>query len=283
MKKDLMIGVFSNLPFAAVAPWLRSVHACGFTGDKVIVAIGVDAGVTARLAAEGFTVISAPADPAGMRIHMQRFLHIFDFLKERHPLYRYVITTDVRDVVFQKNPADYLTRVLDGGPHKLLAVSEAIRIRDEAWNRNNIVTNFGEYFYQQVSDREVYNVGTLAGEAEYIKDLAGMIFQLSMARPDWVADQAAFNLLVNWQPYRDVTRFARLADGWACNLHVTHKPDQLEEFGPYLLEPRPTIISGEVRNQEGDLFHIVHQWDRVPELVEAVVERYLSPAELAEA
>ena len=110
-----------------------------------------------------------------------------------------------------------------------------------------------------------------------------MIFQLSMARPDWVADQAAFNLLVNWQPYRDVTRFARLADGWACNLHVTHKPDQLEEFGPYLLEPRPTIIGGEVRNQEGDLFHIVHQWDRVPELVEAVVERYLSPAELAEA
>lgn len=122
MKKDLMIGVFSNLPFAAVAPWLRSVHACGFTGDKVIVAIGVDAGVTARL-----------------------------------------------------------------------------------------------------------------------------------------------------------------ADGWACNLHVTHKPDQREEFGPYLLEPRPLIADGMVRNQAGDLFHIVHQWDRVPDLVEAVVERYLSPAEIAEA
>ena len=44
MKKDLMIGVFSNLPFAAVAPWLRSVHACGFTGDKVIVAIVCDRG-----------------------------------------------------------------------------------------------------------------------------------------------------------------------------------------------------------------------------------------------
>lgn len=280
MKKDLMIGVFSGLPFAAVAPWLRSVHACGFAGDKVIVAIGVEADVTARLAAEGFTVIAAPADPAGMRIHMQRFLHIFDYLKERHPLYRYVITTDVRDVVFQRNPSDYLARVLTGGPHKLLAVSEAIRIRDEAWNRQNIVTNFGEYFYRQVSGSEVYNVGTLAGEAEYVKDLAGMIFQLSLARPDWVADQAAFNLLINWQPYRGVTRFARLADAWACNLHVTHKPDQRAEFGPYLLEPRPLIVDGEVYNQAGEAFHIVHQWDRVPGLAESVVGRYLAVDEL---
>jgi hypothetical protein len=278
MAKDLIIGAFTKLSYEDVTPWVRSIKECGFEGDKVIVAIDVADEVSRKLAKDGFTVIAAPAQ-GNMRIHMERFIHIFNFLKtnDKWQDYRYVITTDVRDVIFQKNPSEFLEQTIKPFEDtKLVAVSEAIKIKDEPWNKDNIEKNFGAYFYDYVKDSDVFNVGTLAGDSEYIKDLCAMIFQMSLGRPDWVADQAVYNVMVNMEPYKSVMIRSTLEDGWACNLHVTNKPDQMEEFGPYLLEPRPTIKDGKVYNQHDEEFYIVHQWDRVPELVQFVRSKYHS-------
>jgi hypothetical protein len=39
---------------------------------------------------------------------MLRFIHVYDYLNKHADDYRYVITTDVRDVIFQSNPSDLL-------------------------------------------------------------------------------------------------------------------------------------------------------------------------------
>ena len=276
MEKDLIIGAFKNYSFNTIKPWIQSINDCGFTGDKVIISIGSSNETNSKLADAGFTVIVAPAQ-AQMGFHMERFIHIYHYLKEHWKKYRYVITTDVRDVIFQSNPSDWLTTANDSAGFNYVAVSESILVKDEHWNRNNIINSFGDYFYAGIEKQEVYNVGTLAGDSDSIRDLCGMLYQLSANRPDWVADQAAYNILLNWLPYKQVTLFTTLKDAWACNLHITHKPDEKEHFAPYLLEPAPyfDVDVGLVKDTTTKKpFCIVHQYDRDPGLFKFYKKKY---------
>lgn len=274
-QKDLIIGAFNNYKdYDVLKPWVQSIKDTDFKGDIVLIAIDADTKLVQRLEQEGVKVLSY-AKQNNMMIHMLRFIYIYDFLKTHGGDYRYVVSTDVRDVIFQANPFHFLdNRVSAGCPSKIVAASEAIRIKDEAWNRDNIRKNFGDYFYDTVKDNPVCNVGILAGRTDYIRDLCFHIYQFSLNRPDWVADQAAYNVLINTLPWSKVTDTTMLASAWAINAHVTNMPDKMAEFEPFLLEPRPYMEDGIVKNSYGLPFAIVHQYDRVPEWTEQIHKKY---------
>lgn len=272
MAKDLIIGAYSNYEFNLLKPWINSIKETGFDGDIVLIAIDPNPITVEEIEKAGVKVVKAK-NAEKMMIHMLRFLHIYNYLKINSD-YRYVITTDVRDVIFQKNPSTFLYTTFGSKSKGIIAQSEAIKIKDEAWNRDNIIKNFGQYFYMDVMENEVFNVGLLAGTTEYIKDLCFALFQMSSNRPDWVADQAAYNMLLSYKPWSDVAIKLKLEDGWAINAHVTNKPDQMKQFEPYLLEQRPQMKDGVVINAQGKAFTIVHQYDRVPEWMQYYMEKF---------
>jgi hypothetical protein len=273
-QKDLIIGAFNNYTdYDVLKPWVQSIKDTGFDGDVVLIAIDAPKSIVLEIENAGVTVVEHPKQ-GNMMVHMMRFLYIYDFLKKYHNKYRFVITTDVRDVIFQSNPSLYLQKIYGSRDKGIMAQSEAILIQHEQWNRDNIIKNFGQYFYEDIKEKEVFNVGILAGTTEYIKDLCFALFQMSSNRPDWVADQAAYNMLLNFKPWNNVTTYLSLKDCWALNAHVTNKPDQMEQFGPYLLEKRPYMEDGTVKNSNGKPFVIVHQYDRVPEWMEYFSKKY---------
>lgn len=272
MAKDLIIGAYTSYKFDLLKPWIHSIKETGFDGDIVLIAVDAEEETVKQIENEGVIVVRAKNEQR-MMIHMLRFLYIYNHLK-LNPNYRYVITTDVRDVIFQSNPSVYLQKIFGSKDKGIIAQSEAIKIKDEPWNRDNIIKNFGHYFYDVVKEQPVYNVGILAGTSEYIKDLCFTLFQLSSNRPDWVADQAAYNMLINYKPWSNTTLKMNLSDAWAINAHVTNKPDQLKEFEPYLLEQRPNMVDGVVKNSDGKPFVIVHQYDRVPEWMEYYMKKF---------
>jgi hypothetical protein len=260
--KDLIIGAFSNYGYDEVKPWIDSINQCGFIGDKVLITINASEETNQKIRDAGFTVITKTSD-GKMMFHMERFLHLFNYLKDKKYDYRYVITTDVRDVVFQSNPSEWLERNIIEDK-TMVASSEAIQIKNETWNRENIFKCFGETFYEHIKESPVLCVGTLAGRNKSIRDLCAMLFQLSINRADWVADQAAYNFLMRMYPYNSDTYIANLEDAWAINAHVTNRESQYEEFGPYLLEERPFFEDGLVKDAKTKKpFVIVHQYDRV--------------------
>lgn len=277
-KKDLIIGAFKNYNFEQIKPWIKSINESGFEGDKVLIAINATNETINKIEEHGFKAIKVQPMTDAM-FHMERFFHIYNYLKTRKNEYRFVITTDVRDVVFQKNPSVYLVSTL-GEPtssfgRDLLAVSETLLIKNEHWNRNNIITSFGQYFYQDVEDKEVLNVGTLAGRTSQICDLCGVLYQLSLNRADWVADQAAYNILMNWEPYKSITKFVDLSEPWCCNLHVTNKPVEKDHFAPFILQKPPIFDGTQVLNGTTQQpFYIVHQYDRDPELLKYFNDKY---------
>lgn len=276
MEKDLIIGAFNNFEFEVLKPWIYSIKETKFDGDIVLIAIDAKEDLVRDIVNAGVKVIPAH-NLNNMRIHMLRFLYIFDYLKDTYQNYRYVISTDVRDVIFQKNPFEKLNLYLGGSTNfinMIVAQSESMLIKDEQWNSDNILKNFGPYFYDAVKDNEIYNVGILAGWSKYIKDLCFALFQMSLNRPDWVADQAAYNMLLSFEPWNVITHKAKLKDAWALNAHVTNKPDLQDTYGPFLLEPRPYVEKGLVKNSGGEVFSIVHQYDRVPEWADFYYRKY---------
>jgi hypothetical protein len=273
MAKDLIIGAFSNYDFDAVKPWIQSINDTGFEGDKVLICINTTEETNAQIVDAGFQVIAKPKN-SNMMFHMERFYHIYNFLKERRWVYRYVVTTDVRDVIFQENPKYWLQDILVDHDIQLLSSSESIKIKDEEWNKQNIITSFGQELYEELKDKEVLNVGTLAGRGEAVCDLCGMLFQLSLNRKDWVADQAAYNVLMRWYPYNDITRCTDLGDTWACNLHVTNYFGA-KSLKPFINESLPYFEDGLVKSgKTNEPFAIVHQYDRDPTIKKFYEQKY---------
>lgn len=274
-KKDLIIGAFNNYTdYDVLKPWVQSIKDTKFDGDIVLIAIDTEATLLRKLSDEGVYVVSATTDKK-MMIHMLRFIYIYDYLKRNEGKYRFVVSTDVRDVIFQKNPVEFLTNTIGSSTeHNIIASSESILIKDEEWNRINILKNFGEYFYNDVKNNHVCNVGILAGKSEYVKDLCFHLYQFSLNRPDWVADQSAYNMILSFKPWKENAYLSTLSDAWAANLHVTNKPDLKEALEPYLLEKRPFMKDGLICNSDGEPFVIVHQYDRVPEWMEYFSKKF---------
>lgn len=267
---NLIIGAFTNYNYNQLKPWVESIDECGFTGDKVMIVGDAAKETIEELEKRDFKII--PMQKMNIPIHVARFLYIYDYLKNTYEQYDYVVTTDVKDVYFQTDPFNWME---ENFKYECLVVgSESIKYKDESWGNQNLLETFGQYIYDDFKDNEIYNVGTLGGDSEYIKDLVFNIFTSAINRPIPIVDQAVFNVLIQTQPYKNCTYYAKQSDGWACQAGTTVDPSKIEGFRPNLLEAEPYFKDGIVYTSKDKPFAIVHQYDRVPEWKKFIQEKY---------
>jgi hypothetical protein len=271
MAKDLIIGACTGYDINQLKPWVESINeVCDDSVHKVMI-VGVASDETKQwLHDSGFEMIVMPE--AKIPVHVLRFLSIYEYLRENWQKYRYVVTTDVKDIFFQWSPFYWLEKNLKD--KKLVAGSESIRYKDEPWGDENLKQTYGQYIYNIFKDNIIYNVGTLGGESEYIKDLVFNIFTNAINRPIPIVDQAVYNVLINTQPFKDVTLFADQKDGWALQAGTTADPSKIESFRPNLTEDEPQFDNGCMWTSDREMFCIVHQYDRVPEWKDYIYKKY---------
>lgn len=267
--KDLIIGCSTGYDWDKLKYWVNSINRCGFEGDKVLIMMNADAATIGKVIDSGFVVIGFNKDEQGnlthksnLMVHVERFIHIYNHLSQND--YRYVITTDVKDVIFQKNPIQFLEQNLGIRQHMLFA-SESILYKDEPWGNQNLLETYGNYIYERFRNNEIYNVGVLGGRGFAMRDLALNIFSSCLNKPIPICDQSTFNFLISQEPYVSMNRYCRSEDAWACQLGTTADPSKIEQFRPYLLEPSPKMENGKVVTSTGKEFTIVHQYDRIPD------------------
>jgi len=278
---DCVIGCSTNYDWAKIKYWVNSINESGFTGDKVMILMNCDKETVSKVSDAGFDIIAFGQDDKGnlvynsnMMVHVERFYHIYQHLKNKD--YRYVITTDVKDVIFQKNPSEWLEEWLgnDSASDDLVFSSESMKYKDEPWGDQNLRETFGTQIYEDFKDNTIYNVGVLAGRGYAMKDLCMNIFTSCLGRPIKICDQSTFNFLVSQHPYLKTSKYAQSEDGWACQLGTTADPSKLEQFKPFLLEPSPKMEGDKVVTSTGIEYTIVHQYDRVPEWRKVIEEKY---------
>ena len=273
MAKNLIIGAFTGYTYNQLKPWVESIDTCGFVGDKVMI-VGIASEETkSELEKRGFKLVLMENNPH-IPIHVARFMYIYDYLRSNDKKYNMVVTTDVKDVYFQKDPCKWLTDNL--GSKHLAAGSESIRYKDEAWGNENLMQCYGPYIHDIFKNNIIYNVGTFGGECEYVKDMCFNIFTNAVNRPIPIVDQAVYNVLINTQPYKDAVLFANQEDGYAVQLGTTGDPSKMDTFRPHLVEAEPIFDfeSELVTTSKGTPHCIVHQYDRVPKWKELVMKKF---------
>ena len=277
--KDLIVGCATNYDWSKLKYWVNSINRSGFEGDKVLILMNCDKDTVKKISDSGFSIIAFNQDANGnltyesqMMVHVERFFHIYQLLKDNE--YRYVITTDVKDVVFQRNPSEWLEENLAEGVEDLVFSSESIKYKDEPWGNQNLLETFGPQIYEDFKGHTIFNVGVLAGHGFAMKDLMLNIFASCMHRPIKICDQSTFNFLISQHPYLSTSMYTRSEDGWACQLGTTADPSKIEQFRPFLLEPSPKLDGDKVVTSEGIEYTIVHQYDRVPEWKKVIEAKY---------
>ena len=278
---DLIIGCSTNYDWSKIKYWINSVNQSGFKGKKVMILMNCDIETATKVLKAGFEVISFGTDAMGnlthqspFMVHVERFLHIYNYLKDNK--FRYVITTDVKDVIFQKDPIIQLDEMLSGTEKDLVFSSESILYKNEPWGDNNLMETFGPYIHGIFKENEIYNVGVLAGRGDAMRDLALNIFLACVGKPIKICDQSTFNVMISMNPYLKTSLYAKSEDGWACQLGTTVDPSKINQFQQFLLERSPKmendkVVTANYRQQE---FSIVHQYDRVPEWRKIIEAKY---------
>lgn len=287
--KDLVITAVTNYSFRQIAPWVNSLERSGFQGLKAVVAYNLNGEAVKELSRRGFLIFGESQDPTTQTItyHKQkfsvvvdRFLHYYHFinvLREQFDI-RYVIATDARDVIFQKNPSDYISSIEDP-IHRLLLSSEGIAYKDEPWGRNNLIESYGPMFYEQHCNYGIINCGVLAGDLPSFLALSKIVFLISSATKQDVPggggpDQAALNLFLANPMLSSKKEITTHRGTWAAQLGTMMDPNKINSYRPYLTDPEPKLVGDYVVNSSGEPFTIVHQWDRVPEVRVMVERRY---------
>lgn len=265
-RPDLILGIINNYTFYEVSRFVLTLKRSGYRGHVCLFA-GPNIGrvTIARLRRHGIEVIRYrerfpfldspnPASPSWLPapIHIWNYRHFLyhDYLLNNPGRFRNVLLSDVKDVVFQRDPFDFAI-----GDRLYVAMENAaIPIGECPWTGDWIVAAFGTSALEQLGPEAMSCAGTTLGPAERITAyLRAMLAQIQQMRDAYAgADQAAHNRLLHEGALDPVEKLANFE-------------------GPILTvgsEPAWTVnASGELINNDGSVIHIVHQYHWHPKLV----------------
>lgn len=269
--KSIIIGAVTHYGIEHIYNWVKSIEKCGFAGEKIMIVYVAGDDLINFLKDNGFIVHRSSLN---RHIVVQRFLDIYNVLSDLKGEYKYAISTDVKDVIFQYNPVEWLEKNLDD-EKLVIASSECLKYKDEQWGRKNMLLSF-PWHAATMMDKEIYNAGTLAGEFNVFKEFAKKIYDLSLSGNTPQPDQAAVNILTHVLETKMVRRTTQ-REGWCTQLGTVMEPVVFERSGKFLLEPQPVWndVIKKMETSEGVEFALVHQYDRVPTLKQKIDKIYL--------
>jgi hypothetical protein len=281
---DIVVGCITGYTFDKIKPWVNSLDTCGFDGTKAMICYNVDYETVDELVKRNYTILAFKKNDEKKRfeykedfsIVVERFLHLWFLLKRFKGQYRNIITTDVKDVIFQTNPSIWLENNL--GDKEINVACESIRYQDEEWGSHNLMKSFGALIHEHNKENLIYNAGTISGKFDTMSDLFLNIYMLCNSTNHFTEggggpDQAALNILLNMKSYKDITNFAMSEDGYAAQLGTTG-PQIAGKYGNKLVEKNPILVDNMICTSEGVPFSIVHQYDRVPEWKKIIEAKY---------
>jgi hypothetical protein len=252
---------------------VESLDTCGFKGTKLILYNNVDDATIRELKRRGYLTV-------GFRL---RFQMAHSLVRERYYQYwnvirqlpdtRYVLHTDMRDLVFQSDPFEWVEENI--GDNGVVVGSEAILIKDEGFNRNTMIEVYGDEVYQEVKDKLVYCSGIIAGKAKEFSEFCLMTYwvmtELRCQTFGCYIDQAAVQVLAHASPLRDMCKTAHAEDGWVLHLAPRTQPKNKG----LMTEPDPIISEdGTAFTSIGKKYAMLHQYDRASNLKAIIEAKY---------
>jgi hypothetical protein len=264
--RRLVLGAAIGFDVEQVRVFVESLRA-NYTGDVLLLIRWPGRRVARYLKSRGVDVIRVFQTRSFTRsVHARRYAIYLNYLRTQASRYDQVMMSDVRDVVFQRNPFDSVA-----SPKCHFYLEGAVRtIRDDPTNWRWVRGCFSAADAERLAACRISCSGiTIGGTAAIIAYLERMAARIR-AMPWRIYreighgyDQAIHNYLVHLDP---------AVDGIVVenNQHIATMA--LEPRAFYRLDQKSLIYG-----PDDHLFPICHQYDRFPDLLKAIEARF-SPA-----
>lgn len=195
-----------------------------------------------------------------------RHLHFYNYLKDNGHKYDQVLVCDSRDVVFQSNPFEW---------SKAKTNKEYfVALTAEGFNRSESGFACIEHFEFQRdvpmphlkndNSQPVINAGVAIGTSRAIKNFEFLMFVTIMKTIGRCTDQAALNYLMHFLGNDDQYLVSFPQDDYLC----------LTGEGIKIGKVEPVLSNGQLINPKGELYCMIHQWDRINYLREEILAQY---------
>ncbi|HEY4196722.1 MAG TPA: hypothetical protein VGM63_14360 [Mucilaginibacter sp.] len=270
---NLILTIMHGYDYPFVQPFLESLKTTGFNGDLVIFTSETVSKTTKRALVKNGAILidyhsTYPFKPEyteafknilpSASISNYRFVFYQQYLLANPGKYQNVMLTDIRDVIFQKDPfaglSDKVINVFLEDPAQTFRNSELNYGWSSAANSKEVT--------DAILDEVVSCAGVTIGETsqvlqylEYIKSKLEFRDELP-----WAFDQGAHNGFVHHLKPAGMRVFKN-DDGFVATLGA---------YQPYELNS-----CGEIVNSKGKVYPVVHQYDRSGKLFTAVKLKYI--------
>ena len=188
---------------------------------------------------------------------------IYEFLSNHTDIFDYVLICDSRDVLFQKNPFEYINK----NKKSLYLTSEGMEIEKSAPNHDwmfGLIKTQRDYKYE-VFKNLVVNGGVVAGKLEHVMYLLMISFTNTNRNSSLpIYNQTIYSYI---ELYLRSAKFVEICKPDTSLFCITG-----EGVGKHDVPMK--IVDGLACNENDEPYYIVHQWDRTF-FAEEVRSRYL--------
>lgn len=245
MEKNLVLTLGTNYKLYQIESFFKSLRSAGYKGDIVLFYNNLGRSVLKKLRSYGVNLIKFNKNVfVKKRIHLMnyRFKLFHDFLVGSKDVYNKVLITDLRDVVFQKDPFDYPDY------SKINYFYEDRKIRDSNINSYVVKQASNVQTYNKISQKNIICAGTTIGNSrEIINYLKIMSKKLTESRIP--IDQGYHNIIFHTKKISGSKGF-------------------FNYYGPVLtlsdlkINKEDMDQKGRLINKDRSIINIVHQYDR---------------------
>lgn len=287
MTQTLILSAIDNLGWPEIRIWAESLRNSGYYGHIAVVVYrtnGVDTELLVTkcheygillhqanysLAYQSIDALHKKYNEYPSLVCRDRFFEYWNLCTSLDTTYDWVLSTDARDVIFQKDPNEFLKSGFFGAD--IIASCEDQFYNNESWGKSDFKKAYGDTIYKLVGDKLILNAGVIAVRGHFAADFFITLYSMCDSSNTSAGDQAAYNLLLNTSLKDKVYVTPHQLD-WACQIGTT-----LDPLKPHLTITHPPSFdsSGVVKNYMGHPYHIVHQWDRNPTLKKIILNRYI--------
>ena len=270
MRKNLLIGTITVYNWNEVTPFFNSYMKAGFENcDCVMFVENMTNRTIEKIKSCGVQVYPTPEYLGKYRIVDYRWKVYEDFINANPEKYDMVYTTDVRDVIFQRD----LFKDYEGHqPFLGVAVEDGIFSTEKSGHKDFFIGTYGLEAYEKYKNERIICMGTVGGTASEFCEFCRIMWEIlsseriyHLEHVEHVAgcDQAVANyLLYNDKLFNDILLVSDNKTGHVMTIGITEPEDVKLD------------AEGRVLNGEGKIAAVVHQYDRKPEVIKVVLKKY---------
>jgi hypothetical protein len=293
--KTCLIAAAGGYKVDDLKPWVNSLKKVKFEGDVVVVVYDPqDETVPEYLKSQNIGVMLGSVN-GDLNIATQRFLDFSGILTgEFGKNYDIIITTDIRDVVFQQDPGKWVRENI--GNSEIIATGEGIKYKHEDWNGDMLQRHFGNKIFDVMKNYETLCSGIIAGKRDAVAKLFKTVAELAYYGKDPAAfvDQCYYNIAIR-KIFDEKSKIAGGDSSWCANLGTlyaipmntpewsTKKRSEYDsnerfrshkKFTDVMVCDLPQMIDDQVCNAKGEPYAIVHQYDRYQPWKEILTNKF---------